>query len=556
MLGVTSHFLRRLWTPLTWVTLLLLLGLGWATYGWNHDSVFFGGSTYFADGDGYARMTRVRMLEESPLVPVRAHAFENFPIGTVPHTTSPVDYLILGVAAVFRGFSTDPLSLAGAYFSPLLGLSTLGLLAVFWRGRPFVQAALLLLAVSPIAVQGFLLGRPDHQSLLMFLFVAALLAEVRLWSGSGGGYLSAVAWGLALWVSLFEPTILLGAILVARFAAGRLRLPWKPAVNGVTSRGNAAPPGQSRIFPKTQGSAGARPGLRDLAPLGRNLVPFGPAAVFLGILVFAGLWDGFRVAAFDERFSRWALNIGELRGGSFALLCSWAGWLVLPAPVLLIARYLRTRDPACLLFAGLVVLLIALAFWHIRWGYFLACAFALSLPYLLPVFRWRWLAWGIFFLSLWPVARDWEDRLYPDDESFRARGEAVADAVTLREASLHLKDLPTGGVIAPWWLSPAVVWWSGQPCVAGTSHQSLPGIADSAAFFLSEGEGRDIVQRRQVRYIIAYEPERVVSNSAQILGGEAPKNPLVTRLYRKPSSVEGFQAIFANRFFRVFSVEE
>jgi len=557
MLGVTSHFLRRLWTPLAWVIPLLLLGLGWVAYGWNHESVFFGGSTYFVDGDGYARMTRVRMLQEAPLVPVRDHAFENFPIGTVPHTTSPVDYLIFGVAAVFCGFSADPLSLAGAYLSPLLGLSTLGLLAVFWLGRPYVPAALLLLAVSPIAVQGFLLGRPDHQSVLMFLFVAALLAEVRLWSESGGGYLSAFAWGLALWVSLFEPTILLGAILLARFAAGRLRLPWKRAVNATTSRGlaDAAPAGQNCILPATQGSAGACPGLTDVAPLGRNLAPFGPAAVFLGILLFAGLWDGFRVAAFDERFPRWALNIGELRGGSLDLLCSWVGWLVVPAPVLLIWRYLRTRDPVCLLFAGLLLLLAGLAFWHIRWGYFLACAFALSLPYLLPALRWRSVAWAVFLVSLWPVARDWDERLYPDDEVFRARGEAVADAVTLREASLHLKDLPTGGVIAPWWLSPAVVWWSGQPCVAGTSHQSLPGIADTAAFFLSEGEGTEIVQRRQVRYVIAYEPERVVSNSAQILGAEVPINPLVTRLYQKPSSVEGFQPIFSNRYFRVFSVE-
>lgn len=530
MLGVTSIFLRRLWTPLPWVLLLLLLGLGWTAYGWNRASVFFGGNTYFVDGDGYARMTRVRMLQEAPLVPVRAHAFENSPLGTVPHTTSPVDYLILGVATVFRGFSTDPLSLAGAYFSPLLGLSTLGLLAVFWRERPFVQAALLMLAVSPITVQGFLLGRPDHQSLLMFLFVAGLLAEVRLWSGSGGGYLSAVAWGLALWVSLFEPTILLGAVLVARFAAGRLLLPWKPAVKGSASRGNDA-------------------------PAGANLATFGPAAVFLGILLVAGLWDGFRVTAFDERFSRWALNIGELRGGSLVLLCSWVGWLVIPAPVLLAWRFLRTRDPVCLLFAGLLLLLAGLAFWHVRWGYFLACAFALSLPYLLPVFRWRWVAWAVFFVSLWPVARDWDERLYPNDVTFRARGEAVADAVTLREAALHLKVLPSGGVIAPWWLSPSVVWWSGQNCVAGTSHQSLPGIADTAAFYLSEGEGREIIQRRQVRYVIAYEPERVVSNSAQILGAEAPKNPLLTRLYRTPSSVPGFELIFSNRFFRVFSVE-
>lgn len=507
MLGVASHFLHRLKVPLAWVVSLLILGLGWIAYGWNHEAIFFGGSTYFADGDGYARMTRVRMLQEAPLVPVRAHGFENFPDGTTPHTTAPLDYLILALAGVLRGVSSDPLSLAGAVISPLFGLATLGLPAIFWRRRRFVHASLLVLAVSPIAVQGFLLGRPDHQSLLMLLFVGALMAEVRLWSGSGGGILSAIAWGLALWVSLFEPAILLGAVLLARLAARRLRLRWKPV------------------------------------------------AVFFGILILAGMWDGFRVAPFDERFSRWALNIGELRGGSLALFCSWAGWLVLPAPALLIGRFLRTRDPASLLFAGLLALLIGLAFWHVRWGYFLACAYALSLPFLLPIFRWRPLAWAVFLLSLWPVARDWDERLFPDNAAFQARGEAVADAVTLRDAALRLRGLPAGGVIAPWWLSPAVVWWSGQPCVGGTSHQSLPGIADTAAFYLAEGEGSsEILRRRQVRYVIAYEPERVVSNSAQILGSPSPENPLATRLYREPSAVPGFHPIFSNRYFRVFAV--
>jgi hypothetical protein len=163
------------------------------------------------------------------------------------------------------------------------------------------------------------------------------------------------------------------------------------------------------------------------------------------------------------------------------------------------------------------------------------------------------LGWGIFLVSLWPIAAEWDRTLYPDEEAFRARAEAVADAVALRDAAIPLQDLPRQGVIAPWWFSPAVVWWSGQPCVAGTSHQSLPGIVDTAEFFLSEDFAQDILQRRQVGYIIAYDPDRIISNSVQILGCSPPANPLITRLFDHPRATP-FPMIHANRFFKTFSV--
>jgi len=45
--------------------------------------------------DCYARMTRVEMVSAKPGLIVRHHTFENFPQGTTPHTTAPLDYLIL-----------------------------------------------------------------------------------------------------------------------------------------------------------------------------------------------------------------------------------------------------------------------------------------------------------------------------------------------------------------------------------------------------------------------------------------------------------------------------
>jgi len=503
MLGLALQFTRRLPTVVSWAVSLGILWLAWGAYGWNREAVFFDGQTYFADGDCYARMTRVRQMGGSPWEVVRHHAFENFPDGTAPHATWPLDGLIWGLAQVARPFAADPLPLAGAVVSPLLGLLALLVLAVAWRGVRFHQASLFLLAVSPMAVQGFLLGRPDHQSLQMLVLLVALMAELKIWSSGRGGMVSAVAWAAALWVSLFEPAILLGAVLLARVAGRRLKVSGRPL------------------------------------------------AAFAGILLLGGAWDGFRVAAFDSHFARWALNIGELRHGGLPLMASWVGWLVVPAPLLLAWRALREREAAAGLMAWLLVLLIGLTLWNVRWGYFLVLVFALSLPLLLTVFRWRWAGWAVFLVSLWPVAADWDNRLYPDDEVFRSRAEGVADAVALRDAALALRGLPEGGVMAPWWFSPAVVWWSGQPCVAGSSHQSLPGIVDTAEFFLSEGDGREILARRNVRYIIAYEPDRVVSNSAQILGRPGPPEPLARRLYHHPGGEEA-RLVYANRFFKVF----
>jgi len=486
-----------------WVFRLLLIGIALGAFSWNADSVFFGGNVYFTDGDCYARMTRVRLLQEHPVTPIREHGFENYPIGTRPHTTAPLDYLIAGFAVVLKMFSREALPLAGAWISPLLGVLTLGTLAVWLRKVPFGGATILLLAVSPIISHGFLLGRPDHQSLLMMLIAVALAAEVDMWSGKPRGRISAVAWALALWVSLFEPLILLSAVLLLRVCVRRL------------------------VFARV------------------------PLMIFGVILLTGFLIDGFHVAAFDAHFSSWALNIGELRHASLPVLFSWAGWLAVLAPIGLPAGFFKKREPVHLLLCGLTVLLGGLTFWHLRWGYFFVITFALSLPWILPLARWKVLGWGIFLISLWPVADYWDSMLYPDDETFRARGESVVDAVALRDAAIQLKGLPERGVIAPWWFSPAIVWWSGQPCVAGTSHQSLPGIVDASEFFLSEGSGQEILARRKAGYIVAYEPDRVISNAAQILKRAAPSNPLARRLYDHPRLTD-FRLVYANRFFRIF----
>ena len=148
----------------------------------NYGDVFFGGQINFIDADCYARMTRARICFERPGTIVRRHDFENFPIGTSPHTTAPFDYLIAAIAAGLTPVSKNALDLAGAVVSPLLSVA-LGIFLCWWTRKMRVRfrwALLILYAASPILAHGFALGRPDHQSLLITLITVALCAEWSL----------------------------------------------------------------------------------------------------------------------------------------------------------------------------------------------------------------------------------------------------------------------------------------------------------------------------------------------------------------------------------------
>src|ERR1044072_2297984 len=151
-------------------------------------------------------MTRVQMCAEKPGLIVRHHAFENFPKGTTPHTTAPLDYLILGLSIVLKPFTAHALDLAGAFVSPLLALFG-GWFLWWWSRRMkfgYRWAMLIVYTISPILVSCTQLGRPDHRSLLIVLVAMAISADwssqtlqaesaVRTWS-----LISAAAWALAI----------------------------------------------------------------------------------------------------------------------------------------------------------------------------------------------------------------------------------------------------------------------------------------------------------------------------------------------------------------------
>jgi hypothetical protein len=155
--------------------------------------------------------------------------------------------------------------------------------------------------------------------------------------------------------------------------------------------------------------------------------------------------------------------------------------------------------------------------------------------------------WVAVVLSTFPMLRDWDERLWPNDGQLAKRMEKQVQSVEIRDLAISLRSSEVHPFLAPWWLSPSIGYWSGQPGVAGSSHESLNGIEDSARFFLSEDlqKAREILEKRRVAWVFAYDSDRVTENSAAILNGERPLRPLCRVLDRTPSQAPPFLSFSA-----------
>jgi hypothetical protein len=513
-----SNALWRRWLSRLGLALLLVLSFVARTH--NREDVFHGGEVYFLEGDCYSRMTRAKMVAQGELV-IRHHDFENWPAGTTPHTTAPLDWIIAGSRFFARPFSGGiehrDLELAGAWISPLLGVFT-ALWLWWWAGRmrlPFRGVMVLFFALCPILVHGTLLGRPDHQSLLILLLAVAFGAEVALADSRRGArsarkwsIVAGVAWGLSLWVSLYEPAVCFALAMLWHAFAGRMAL---------------------------------------LAKAVR------PRWIALGsVVVLALLIDGWRVTLpgeeLRERLMAWSRTIGELKPLSLSgsLPWYWFGAFWVSAPFLLGLAWREDRRSLGLL--AVVAVLICLTFWQRRWGYFSSLAVAMSIPWQLGALRYSWAGWIAGLAALLPLGKEWRERLHPPLDIRERREETQAQnravQAELRRLALLMRSDEKRPFLAVWWHSPQLAYWSGQPGVAGTSHQSFPGIYDSARFFLSDDAGEEvrILRERGVRYLVVHDlavqndPRKYPSviNSAAITGTDAPLEPLGFRLADSP----------------------
>jgi hypothetical protein len=518
------------------IEIAILSALIIATRCANYPDVFVGGNVYFVDADCYARMTRAQMIREEPGTIIRHHAFENFPQGTTPHTTAPLDYLIVGLSLLLNPFTAHPVDLAGASISPLLAL--LGGWFLWWWSRRmnfrYRWVMLILYAISPILVHGTELGRPDHQSLLILLVAIGICAG---WSSqtlpsdvaSAWWLTSAAAWALAIWVSAYEPLVLF-FILTAMVLV----------MNG---------PG---VFARDRRG---------------GWISF--AAIVAIAFAFERRVPSFAILQPNGHFKEWASTIGELAHVSpmNAVWLDWCGYLLLITPILIwISIRTRSDSPPSPRRAGsgyalsIYVVLVATYFltvWQVRWGYFFALIFAIALPALLAPIKPGAAVWIAFVLSLFPIFRDWDERLWPNEAQLVRRVEKRIESVQIREFALSLRSSAVHPFLAPWWLSPSIAYWSGQPGVAGSSHETLNGIEDSARFFLSEDlqTAHEILKKRHVAWVFAYDSARVAQNSTAILNEPLPREPLCRVLDRTPSQAPPFLIFFAQnptcRLYRV-----
>src|SRR5262249_49552204 len=484
--------------------LAILTALIVATRCANYQDVFVAGNVYFGDADCYARMTRAEMIRAKPGLIMRHHAFENFPQGTTPHTTAPLDYLIVALSFLLNPFTAHALELAGAFISPLLGL--LGGWFLWWWSRRmrfrYRWAMLILYAISPILVHGTELGRPDHQSLLILLVAIAICAGwssqtlhaanmARVWPLT-----SAAAWALAIWVSAYEPLLLFLTVTTTAILINR---------RAVFARDRRA------------------------------------AWILFAVIIAIAFAVEQRVPSFailqsDGHLKNWGTTIGELVHVSplNPVWLNWCGYLLLLVPVLLWISMRTPRNGArSPRRAGsgrvvpIYVVLVAtylLTIWQARWGYFFVLIFALALLDLLAPIKSSAAVWIAFMLSMFPILRDWDERLWPNEAQLARRMEQRIESGQIRDLALSLRSLEVRPFLAPCWLSPWIAYWSGKAGVAGSSHEGLNGIEDSARFFLSEDlqKAPEILEKHHMAWVFAYDSDRVAQNSAAILNEPRP----------------------------------
>lgn len=160
--------------------------------------------------DSFMRLQRVIDLHTHGTWYNAHQSHINAPIGQTLHWTRPMDALIYACAAaisVATDFRTSVL-ISGIAISPLLMFAMI--LVWSWATRDLLDDTAFLLSIALLGLLhpfmlSFTLGRPDHHSLLMFLFVVQLAVLTKSALGKAGARhlaLGGITCAGALWVSI------------------------------------------------------------------------------------------------------------------------------------------------------------------------------------------------------------------------------------------------------------------------------------------------------------------------------------------------------------------
>lgn len=509
------HLLRTI------ASLFILLLLTLAPRLSNWEAIFHDGGVFFVDADCYSRMTRAGMVFRGEAFSIRWHAFENYPHGIAPHTTGGLDWLIATVAQLIRPFTQNALDYAGAWIGPLLALITTLFLLWQLKGTSGLWMALLYFALSPALVHGTSLGRPDHQCLQIALITAFLVFRWKAFHQTpdrNSSILSGILLGLALWVSLYEPLIIAALFLLLELAFNHRRLLTR-----------------TRLY-----------------EMGALALTF----------AFFCLIDGFRWSPPPDTplFREWSKQIAELRSFQVPLILTWSGWVgALAAGGLIYVAAVR-RQYSLIAWSIAWIVLLALTLWQLRWIYFLAVVTSFLLLRGFEFIPWKQVRWVTFALLLAPIWQYWFIILHPPPEVAEHLAEQKEDMRLLRESALFLQknSEPDAAILAPWWLSPALVYWSGLPAVAGSSHQSLPGTEATARFYIESNAtiAQQIAVDRKVRWIIAYEPDRIFETAKPLILRPNTPNSMATILHTKTNLAPRYLRLaYINNYFRIYRVQ-
>jgi hypothetical protein len=433
------------------------------------------------EADCYSQLARVqRILHGDGLI--QSHfKVENWPEGLVPSTTATFDYVILLLYLPLTLVTKYPLDWAGALVSPALWIG----LVLFWllfRSREFNLTGRALLIIGSAALPAFVwataCGRPRHQSLILALLAIALTAEYERWHlelspKRAWNIIAGIVWGLACWTSLYEPLMMVTLLVV---------------YNLVTRRR------ESKGF----------------------LISFGL------VMLLALLLEGFHIfippPEYYEPLQRWLGTIAEMKEMTFAGFMYRMTLIAVLLPVIAWRLLARPGERRTDLFLVLITaLLIIVTAWQSRWFYFatLGELFLITRYCQIEPLRWSRLLMLVLFFSGLADADYTQvtgvENMMPNQPS-----------IELAEIARSI-DQP-GGILAPWWLSPGLLYFSQKPIVAGSSHCGISGIVASAKFFSSKSwpDAERILRDRKVRWVVVYDDQDfiypVLNNSRQILG--------------------------------------
>jgi hypothetical protein len=479
------------------VVLAAVLVGGWLRAGyapeWRPSKTDQGLRPWAVEADCYSQLARVQRILNGQGLVQNHFTVENWPEGLKPSTTAPFDYVILALYAPLALFTRYPLDWAGALVSPVCAIA----LVVFWvsfRSRCFQRvgrvALVLGLALVPALIWATAFGRARHQSLIVALLAIALTAEYERWEKDAGyawHIAAGIVWGFVCWTSLYEPLFVVILLVAFNFIARR----------------------------------------RENAAFG---ISFG--VVMLLALLIEGIHVYVPPPEVRPVLGRWLHFIIEMQGEPVfdviqglppaRLPGSW-GWQIGPGILMLALPFSAfflwcEKNLTDRFLIILTVFLVICAANQQRWlpyaslaeiflfARFLQLGPPLRVPQLV-------LAAGFFV----HVAR--VDYLQIDGAAQMTPSQPSPELALLAKSI----DQP-GGILAPWWLSPGLLYFSGNPIVSGSSHCGITGIEASARFYASTSwrEAYRILQQRKVRWVVVWDEPKYVypllGSSQEILG--------------------------------------